>query len=82
MQGLPVVSGKKLIKALQKIDYNVIRQKGSHIQMQLESEQGIHTITIPLHDEITLGTLNDIVGKVSLWTGINKRALIERIKEE
>jgi predicted RNA binding protein YcfA (HicA-like mRNA interferase family) len=82
MQGLPVVSGKKLIRALQKIGYNVIRQKGSHIQMRLESDQGIHTVTIPLHDEIAMGTLNDIVGKVSLWTGISKRALIERIKEE
>ncbi len=82
MQGLPVVSGKKLIKALQKIGYNVIRQKGSHIQVRLESDQGVHTITVPLHDEIASGTLNDIIGKVSLWTGINKRAIIERIKEE
>ena len=82
MQGLPVVSGMKLIKALQKIGYNVIRQKGSHIQVRLESDQGVHTITVPLHDEIAPGTLNDIIGKVSLWTGINKRAIIDRIKEE
>ncbi|HPP77413.1 hypothetical protein [Methanospirillum sp.] len=50
--------------------------------MRLESDQGIHTITVPLHDEIAPGTLNDIAGKVSLWTGIHKRALIEQIKEE
>ncbi|HPY59941.1 MAG TPA: type II toxin-antitoxin system HicA family toxin [Methanospirillum sp.] len=81
MQGLPVVSGKKLIKALQKIGYNAIRQKGSHIQMRLETEQGVHTITIPLHDEIAPGTLNDIIGRVSLWTGISKRVLIERLKK-
>jgi predicted RNA binding protein YcfA (HicA-like mRNA interferase family) len=81
MQGLPVVSGKRLIKALQKIGYNAIRQKGSHIQMRLETEQGVHTITIPLHDEIAPGTLNDIIGRVSLWTGISKRVLIERLKK-
>jgi predicted RNA binding protein YcfA (HicA-like mRNA interferase family) len=35
MQGLPVVSGKKLIKALQKIGYNAIRQKGSYLKIPL-----------------------------------------------
>lgn len=80
MQGLPVVSGKKLIKVLQKMGYQIIRQKGSHIQMRLNSDNGEHTITVPLHDEIAIGTLNDIIGKVSLWTGINKPTILELIK--
>lgn len=81
MQGLPVVSGKKLVKNLQKIGYQIIRQKGSHVQMRLNSDNGEHMITVPLHDEVAFGTLNDILGKVSLWSGISKNKLIEAIKE-
>lgn len=81
MQGLPVVSGKTLMKVLQKLGYEIIRQKGSHVQIRLQSEYGEHTITIPLHDEIAPGTLNDIIGKVSLRSGISKQALIEIIKK-
>jgi len=81
MQGLPVVSGKTLIKVLQKLGYEIIRQKGSHVQIRLRSEYEEHTITIPIHDEIAPGTLNDIIGKVSLRNGMSKQALIEIIKK-
>jgi len=38
-------------------------------------------ITIPLHDEIAKGTLNDILSKVSLWKGIPKDELIRSLKK-
>ncbi|KUG20907.1 hypothetical protein ASZ90_009352 [hydrocarbon metagenome] len=41
---------------------------------------GEHTITIPLHDEIARGTLNDILGKVSQWNGISKEDLLEMLR--
>jgi predicted RNA binding protein YcfA (HicA-like mRNA interferase family) len=81
MQGLPVVSGKKLVKTLYSLGYEVRRQKGSHIQMRLISHHGEHTITIPLHDEITPGTLNDILQKVSGWTGISRSEIIALIRD-
>ena len=80
MQKLPVVSGKQLIKLLARIGYSVVRQKGSHVRLFKSTPVGDHKITIPLHDEIAKGTLNDILSKVSLWNGIPKEELIRMIK--
>ena len=80
MQKLPVVSGKQLIKLLARMGYSVVRQKGSHVRLVKSTPIGDHKITIPLHDEISKGTLNDILSKVSLWNGIPKDELIRMIK--
>ena len=80
MQKLPVVSGKQLIKVLARMGYSVVRQKGSHVRLVKSTPVGDHKITIPLHDEIVKGTLNDILSKVSLWNGIPKDELIRMIK--
>jgi len=46
MTRLPVLEGKTIIKALAKIGYKQIRQKGSHIRLQCT---GRKSITIPDH---------------------------------
>ena len=79
MPGLPVVSGKVLVKFLDGLGYRVVRQRGSHVRLVCSTPSGNHTITIPLHDEIAKGTLNDILSKVSLWKGIPKDELIQRL---
>ena len=73
MQKLPVVNGKQLIKFLTKLGYTVIRQKGSHVRLRNYTKIGEHNITVPLHGEISKGTLNDILEKVSLLKGIPKK---------
>ena len=57
MAKLPSVSGKKLIRALGKLGFVVVRQKGSHVILQRES----NLITVPLHDPIKKSTLNAIL---------------------
>ena len=78
MPGLPVVSGKALVKFLGGLGYQVVRRRGSHVQLMCITPAGNHTITVPLHNEIAKGTLNDILSKVSLWKGIPKDELIRR----
>ena len=78
---LPVISGKRLIKVLDKLGYNIIKQRGSHIKIMKETVAGTHSITIPNHDEIAKGTLNDILNKVSIWNQISKEDLIQMIRE-
>lgn len=80
MQKLPVVSGKALIKLLFEIGYVVTRQKGSHVRLVKETSTGKHKITVPMHKEISKGTLNDILSKVSLWNGISREELIDKLK--
>ncbi|WP_167893215.1 type II toxin-antitoxin system HicA family toxin [Thermococcus sp. MAR1] len=81
MSKLPVVSGEKLIKLLKRLGYTVVRQRGSHVRLEKGTPLGTHKITIPYHDEIAKGTLNDILNKVSLWNGIPKEELIDMLKK-
>ncbi len=81
MQKRPVVSGETLIKVLVSLDYEIIQQIGSHVRLKKSTVSGDHNITIPLHDELSKGTLNDILSQVSVWNGISKDALIELIQQ-
>lgn len=81
MQKLPVISGKDLIKALVRLDYEVIRQRGSHVRLRKSTPSGEHNITIPLHDELAKGTLNDILSQISVWNKISEDAFIDLISK-
>ncbi|MBN1235590.1 MAG: type II toxin-antitoxin system HicA family toxin [Methanotrichaceae archaeon] len=65
MQKRPVVSGEKLLKVLVRLGYEIIRQRGSHVRLRKPTAAGDHNITVPLHDELAKGTLNDILSQVS-----------------
>jgi predicted RNA binding protein YcfA (HicA-like mRNA interferase family) len=57
MPKLPVLSGKELIKALEKDGFHRVRQKGSHVSLQ----KGEYKTVVPLHDELAKGTLLGIL---------------------
>jgi predicted RNA binding protein YcfA (HicA-like mRNA interferase family) len=63
MPKLPSWPHGKVIRALEKIGYMIVRQKGSHMRM-------IHSykvpITIPTHDPIAKGTLRKILRDAEL----------------
>ncbi|MGD2246979.1 MAG: type II toxin-antitoxin system HicA family toxin [Candidatus Methanofastidiosia archaeon] len=69
------------MKLLTKLGYEVVRQKGSHLRLKNLTEMGEHNITVPLHNEIAKGTLNDILAKVSLWKGISRKNLREMLEK-
>ena len=77
---LPVISGKKLISFLVSLNYEAVRQPGSHVRLEKLTKAGIHKITIPNHDPVAKGTLSDILTKVAIWNQISKDTLIERLK--
>jgi len=69
---LPVVSGTDLVKALLKLNYIILRQKGSHIQLQNKTISDKHLITIPNHKVIAFGTLNDIIKSICEKNNLTK----------
>ena len=77
--GLPVVSGRQLIRWLESLGYRTVRQRGSHVRLEQRSPAGTHAITVPHHREIAKGTLNDIVGAVARATEQDKRSLIRNL---
>lgn len=77
---LPQISGEDLVKFFQRLGYEVIRQKGSHIRLRKTTTIGEHNITVPNHKTIAKGTLNDIFTKVGFWNNIAKDKLMEMIR--
>ena len=55
------VNASELIKLLEKYGYIAVRQIGSHIRMIKKTSEGEHSITIPNHKPIKIGTLQNIV---------------------
>lgn len=75
---LPTISGQKLISLLTALGYQTVRQKGSHIRLEKITPAGPHKITIPNHNPLAKGTLNDILAKVSVWNQISKEELLDK----
>jgi predicted RNA binding protein YcfA (HicA-like mRNA interferase family) len=61
---LPVVSGAQLIGALQKLGWEVARQRGSHVR--LRHQDRAVSLVVPLHRELKRGTLNGILRDAGL----------------
>jgi predicted RNA binding protein YcfA (HicA-like mRNA interferase family) len=59
MSALPVLSGRKAIRAFEKLGWEVVRQRGSHVIMVKEGE--ITTLSIPDHKELAKGTLRSLI---------------------
>jgi predicted RNA binding protein YcfA (HicA-like mRNA interferase family) len=57
MSKLPQVSGKDTIKALQKIGFKVISQKGSHVKLVRRNNDQNQTVIVPMHTVLKKGTL-------------------------
>ena len=57
MPELPVVSGSALIRALERLGFVRVRQKGGHVVLQ-RAERGR---VVPLHRELKRGTLSGIL---------------------
>lgn len=52
MARFPNLTGAELITALQKIGFEVVRQKGSHVRLKHEDNR---VVTIPIHTRKTIG---------------------------
>ncbi len=57
MPKLPVISGAEAIKALERLGFSVVRQRGSHIVLR----KGSTGCVVPNHHELKIGTLSGIL---------------------
>ena len=70
------VSGRRLAKLLERYDYTVVRQRGSHMRLK-RSGGDAAPLTIPDQDALRVGTLSAILTVVGAATG-NDRDTIAR----
>ena len=72
------VSAERLIRALERLGYQIVRQKGSHVRLRHEGPPA-HMITIPLHNPLKTGTLHGIVAEVAQMRSIGVESLAEKL---
>ena len=63
---LPVVSGRQVIRVLERIGYQIVRQKGSHIRLRDENDPEHLPITVPDHRTLKPGLLRQILRDANL----------------
>lgn len=73
------ISGRELAKLLNIYKYEIEREKGSHIRLGSTHKQSEHKITIPDHQPIKIGTLNNILNDISDYLKISKQELINEL---
>jgi predicted RNA binding protein YcfA (HicA-like mRNA interferase family) len=68
MPKLPRITGRELVKALQKVGFEITRQKGSHVQMTKYIGDKKLTFPVPIHAGKTIkqGTLKGILRKANV----------------
>jgi predicted RNA binding protein YcfA (HicA-like mRNA interferase family) len=58
---LRVLSGKEICDILSQYEFKNVRQRGSHVIMQLKTKDSTITVPVPNHKEIKTGTLKSII---------------------
>jgi predicted RNA binding protein YcfA (HicA-like mRNA interferase family) len=72
------ISGQELVSSLKKNGFFVSRQTGSHIRLSSHSTPQYH-ITIPNHDPIKIGTMNNILTELSIYFKISKKDVAKKL---
>ncbi|HYN22515.1 MAG TPA: type II toxin-antitoxin system HicA family toxin [Thermoanaerobaculia bacterium] len=61
MARLPRISGEQTIRALGQLGFVAVRQRGSHVILRKDTEDGAVGCSVPLHKELAVGTLHGIL---------------------
>lgn len=61
MPELRKVSGEEAIKALQRLGFRRVRQRGSHVILKKSTPSGEIGCVVPLHNQLKIGTLHGIL---------------------
>jgi predicted RNA binding protein YcfA (HicA-like mRNA interferase family) len=75
MPELPRISGREAIRALERLGFEQIRQRGSHVNLRRKTPNGSIGCTVPLHAELKLGTLHGILKQAQVDPEEFKRQL-------
>lgn len=66
MPKLPVLSGREIVSTLQRLGFETVRQRGSHVVMR----RGTSGCVVPLHREVKQGTLAGILRQATVTADV------------
>jgi len=62
---LPQTDGDSVVALLRRLGYEVVRTRGSHVQLKKTTAAGVHCVTVPSHKALVKGTLSDSISRVA-----------------
>lgn len=68
-------AARQVIRALQRLGFEIVSQKGSHIKLRKTTNGNTFSPIVPNHKEIAMGTLQSILRQA----GITKEELDEEV---
>jgi predicted RNA binding protein YcfA (HicA-like mRNA interferase family) len=66
MRELRKVSGEEAVRSLQRLGFERIRQRGSHVVLKKQTKEGTFGCVVPLHRELKIGTLKGILRQAKI----------------
>ena len=75
MPKLPRVSGAEAIRALERLGFIQVRQRGSHVVLKRVGAERVTGCVVPLHVELATGTLRGILKQA----GVTPEEFIDKI---
>ncbi len=66
MARLAGLSGREVVRALERLGFANKRQRGSHVVMRKETPEGPVGTVVPLHRELAEGTVRGILGQARI----------------
>ena len=74
------LSGMELAALLRrKYGYNFVRQRGSHMRLVSTIMGYEHYVSVPRHNPVRVGTLDEIIRQVSEYLGIGQDELMREL---
>jgi predicted RNA binding protein YcfA (HicA-like mRNA interferase family) len=73
------LSGGQLAQMLGQYGYIVARQTGSHMRLTSHFMGHDHSVTIPAHNQLKIGTLAGILGDVANYLEITREDLARKL---
>jgi len=64
MPTVPILKPREVVKTLEKLGWEVARQRGSHIILTKEGH--IATLSVPNHPELARGTLRSLITRAGI----------------
>lgn len=73
-QKLPILSGRKVCKALSKDGFVMVSQKGGHAKLKKKLDSGeVLTVIVPVHEKVRQKLLKAIINQA----GLNRELFLE-----
>ncbi|MFH0793757.1 MAG: type II toxin-antitoxin system HicA family toxin [bacterium] len=73
MPSIPLLRPQQVIKAFEKLGWEIARQRGSHIILTQKGH--IATLSIPNHPQVARGTLRSLIARA----GISQEEFLEAV---